>query len=74
LTTTITGGTRTRDSNEPSNISGSGGSGGNSNNNNNDDNASATDDASSPDETNAAAAMAPVGVLGAVVGAAMLLA
>ncbi|WZH46616.1 uncharacterized protein QYS62_007703 [Fusarium acuminatum] len=74
LTTTITGGTRTRDSNEPSNTSGSGGSGGNSNNNNNDDNASATDDASSPDETNAAAAMAPVGVLGAVVGAAMLLA
>ncbi|KAM0237461.1 hypothetical protein ACHAP5_009012 [Fusarium lateritium] len=71
LTTTIAGGTRTRDTSDPTNTSGSGGSGGNSNNN--DDNASATNDASSPDETNAAAAMAPVGVLGAVVGAAMLL-
>ncbi|CAJ0547210.1 Ff.00g018370.m01.CDS01 [Fusarium sp. VM40] len=73
--TWIIGGTTTRDSNQATSTNGSGGSGGNSNNNNNNnDNASATNDASSPDETNAAAAMAPVGVLGAVVGAAMLLA
>lgn len=72
--TWIIGGTTTRDSNQATSTNGSGGSGGNSNNNNNDNTASATNDASSPDETNAAAAMAPAGVLGAVVGAAMLLA
>ncbi|KAM0355158.1 hypothetical protein ACHAPU_001021 [Fusarium lateritium] len=72
LTTTIAGGSRTRETNEPTNTGGSGGS--SSNSNNDDDNASATNDASSPDETNAAAAMAPVGFVGAIVGAAMLLA
>ncbi|KAI1057123.1 hypothetical protein LB507_002263 [Fusarium sp. FIESC RH6] len=76
-TTIIAGATRTQ---------GGGGSasntGSNDNNNNNDasdtgaaaDGASATNDASSPDETNAAAAMAPAGFVGAVIGAAMLLA
>ncbi|KAF4446174.1 Protein CAP22 [Fusarium austroafricanum] len=65
LTTTITGGART---NEPS-PTGTGTRGGNGGSD-----ASATNNASSPDETNAAAAMAPYGVIGAVVGAAMLLA
>ncbi|KAF5666618.1 hypothetical protein FHETE_6117 [Fusarium heterosporum] len=75
LTTTIVGGSRTRDSNEPTNTSGSGNGGSGGNSNNNGDNASATNDASTPDETNAAAAaMAPVGFVGVVVGAAMLLA
>ncbi|KAF5973913.1 hypothetical protein FCOIX_8551 [Fusarium coicis] len=75
LTTTIVGGTRTQNSNEPSATGTSGGNGGSgSNDDNNSNDASATNDASSPDETNAAAAMAPYGVVGAVVGAAMLLA
>ncbi|RBA14023.1 hypothetical protein FPRO05_02815 [Fusarium proliferatum] len=73
LTTTIVGGTRTQNSNEPSATGSSGGNGGSGSNDNNND-ASATNDASNPDETNAAAAMAPYGVVGAVVGAAMLLA
>jgi hypothetical protein len=75
LTTTIVAGaTRTQGGGSASNTG--------SNNNNNDasdtgaaaDGASATNDASSPDETNAAAAMAPAGFVGAVIGAAMLLA
>jgi len=71
-TTIIAGATRTQ----------GGGSASNTGSNNNDDSntgaaatdASATNDASSPDETNAAAAMAPAGFVGAVIGAAMLLA
>lgn len=75
LTTTIVAGaTRTQGGGSASNTG--------SNNNNNDasntgaaaTDASATNDASSPDETNAAAAMAPAGFVGAVIGAAMLLA
>ncbi|RBR21004.1 hypothetical protein FVER53590_07192 [Fusarium verticillioides] len=75
LTTTIVGGTRTQNSNEPSATGTSGGNGGSgSSDDNNNNGASATNDASNPDETNAAATMAPYGVVGAVVGAAMLLA
>ncbi|RGP79006.1 hypothetical protein FLONG3_2912 [Fusarium longipes] len=76
LTTTIVAGaTGTRGSSDPSNTGSSGGSGSNNDDNNssNNNDASATNDAASPDETNAAAAMAPAGVFGAVVGAAMLL-
>ncbi|PCD29786.1 hypothetical protein FGRA07_10790 [Fusarium graminearum] len=70
-TTIIAGATGTRGSSDPSNTGSSGGSGNSNNNNNND--ASATNSAASPDETNAAAAMAPVAFVGAAVGAAMLL-
>ncbi|KAF4970973.1 hypothetical protein FSARC_2076 [Fusarium sarcochroum] len=78
LTTTIVGtGTRGSGSN-PTATSGSNSNNNNDNNDNNDDNnsdsATATNDSSSPDETNAAAALAPFGLAGAVVGAAMLLA
>ncbi|KAM0300209.1 hypothetical protein ACHAPM_006517 [Fusarium culmorum] len=69
-TTIIAGATGTRGSSDPSNTGSSGGSG---NSNNNNDDASATNSAASPDETNAAAAMAPVAFVGAAVGAAMLL-
>ncbi|PTD10379.1 hypothetical protein FCULG_00007405 [Fusarium culmorum] len=68
-TTIIAGATGTRGSSDPSNTGSSGGSG----NSNNNDDASATNSAASPDETNAAAAMAPVAFVGAAVGAAMLL-
>ena len=79
-TTVVAGATRTQGSDSSSNTDSSN----NNNNDNNDDDASdtgaaadgasATNDASSPDETNAAAAMAPAGFVGAVIGAAMLLA
>ncbi|CEI40013.1 hypothetical protein FVEN_g2274 [Fusarium venenatum] len=74
-TTIIAGATGTRGSSDPSNTGSSGGSGNNDDNNDNSNNndASATNDAASPDETNAAAAMAPVAFVGAAVGAAMLL-
>ncbi|KAF5569324.1 hypothetical protein FPHYL_2139 [Fusarium phyllophilum] len=74
LTTTIVGGTRTQNSNGPSATGTSGGNGGSGSNDDDNNDASATNDASNPDETNAAAAMAPYGVAGAVIGAAMLLA
>jgi hypothetical protein len=73
-TTIIAGATGTRGSSDPSNTDssgGNGGSGGSGSGSNND--ASATNDAASPDETNAAAAMAPAAFVGAAVGAAMLL-
>ncbi|KAM0427936.1 hypothetical protein ACHAPT_007396 [Fusarium lateritium] len=68
LTTTITGGTGARGTDSAATAT--------RNNDNSDDNndASATNDSSSPDETNAAAGLAPFGVAGAVVGAALMLA
>ncbi|EKJ69809.1 hypothetical protein FPSE_10009 [Fusarium pseudograminearum CS3096] len=72
-TTIIAGATGTRGSSDPSNTGSSGGNGGSGNSNNNNNDASATNSAASPDETNAAAAMAPVAFVGAAVGAAMLL-
>lgn len=70
LTTTITGGTAARGTDSAATAT-------RNNNDNSDDNsdsASATNDSSSPDETNAAAGLAPYGVGAAVVGAALMLA
>ncbi|RSL59668.1 hypothetical protein CEP54_007181 [Fusarium duplospermum] len=68
LTTTIVGGTAARGTDSADTAT-------RTNADNSDDNsASATDDSSSPDETNAAAGLAPYGVGAVVVGAALMLA
>jgi len=68
LTTTITGGTAARGTDSAATATS------NNNDNSDDNSASATNDSSSPDETNAAAGLAPYGVGAAVVGAALMLA
>ncbi|KAJ4171130.1 hypothetical protein NW754_007275 [Fusarium falciforme] len=68
LTTTIVGGTAARGTDSAATATR------NSNDNTDDNSASATNDSSSPDETNAAAGLAPYGVGAAVVGAALMLA
>ncbi|KAF5012797.1 hypothetical protein FDECE_1159 [Fusarium decemcellulare] len=68
LTTTIAGGTAARGTDSQATATDR------SNSDDNSDDATATNDSSNPDETNAAGALAPFGVAGAVVGVAMLLA
>lgn len=69
LTTTIVGGTAARGTDSAATATRT-----NADDNSDDNSASATNDSSSPDETNAAAGLAPYGVGAAVVGAALMLA
>lgn len=74
LTTTIVAGaTRTQGGDSSSNTGSSNNDNNSDNNSDNNDNSN-NNDASNSDDTNAAAALAPAGLVGAVIGAAMLLA